>query len=99
MSVAKSRCFYCDKVHKLIDCDNFKSLTYEEKHKFVKAKGPCFKCLSGNHFARYCKSSCKYLIIGCKGTFHHTLLHKNTDTEVTGHVDACSSVQLNKSTG
>ena len=59
----------------------------------------CFKCLSSNHFARYCKSSCKCLITGCKGTFHHTLLHKNTDAEVTGHVDACSSVQLNKLTG
>ena len=98
-SVAKSRCFYCDKVHKLIDCDNFKNLTNKEKHKFVKAKGLCFKCLSRNHFARYCKSSCKCLITGCKGTFHHTLYHKNTDTEVTGHVDACSSVQLNKSNG
>ena len=82
-SVAKSRCFYCDKVHKLIDCDNFKNLTNKEKHKFVKAKGLCFKCLSRNHFARYCKSSCKCLITGCKGTFHHTLLHKNTNTEVT----------------
>ena len=55
LSVAKSRCFYRDKVHKLIDCGNFKNLTYEEKHKFVKAKGLCFKWLSGNHFARYCK--------------------------------------------
>ena len=99
LSVTKSLCFYCEKVHKLIDCDNFKNLTYEEKYKFVKAKGLCLKCLSGNHFARYCKSSCKCLITGCQGTFHHTLLHKNTDTEVTGHVDACSSVQLNKSTG
>ena len=69
LSVEKSRCFYCEKVHKLIDCDKFKNLTYEEKYKFVKAKGLCFKCLSGNHFARYCKSSCKCLITGCKGTF------------------------------
>ena len=99
LSVEKSRCFYCKKLHKLIDCDKFKNLTYEEKYKFVKAKGLYFKCLSGNHFARYCKSSCKCLITGCKGTFHHTLLHKITDTEVTGHVDACSSVQFNKSTG
>ena len=99
LNVAKSRCFYCDKVHKLIDCDKFKNLTHEKKHKFVKAKGLYFKCLSGNHFVQYCKSSCKCLITGCKGTFHHTLLHKITDTEVTGHVDACSSVQFNKSTG
>ena len=99
LSMEKSRCFYCEKVHKLIDCDKFKNLTYEEKYKFVKAKGLCFKCLSGNHFARYCKSSCKCLITGCKGTFHHTLLHKITDTEVTGHIDACSSVRFNKSTG
>ena len=99
LSVEKSRCFYCEKVHKLIDCNKFKNLTYKEKYKFVKAKGLCFKCLSGNHFARYCKSSCKCLITGCKGTFHHTLLHKITDTEVTGHVDACSSIQFNKSTG
>ena len=43
LSVEKSRCFYCEKVHKLIDCDKFKNLMYEEKYKFVKAKGLCFK--------------------------------------------------------
>ena len=42
LSVEKSRCFYCKKLHKLIDCDKFKNLTYEEKYKFVKAKGPLF---------------------------------------------------------
>ena len=26
MSVAKIRCFYCDKVDKLIDCNNFKNI-------------------------------------------------------------------------
>ena len=65
----------------------------------VRAKGLCFKCLNGNHFAPYCKSSCKCLVAGCKEIFHHTLLYKNTDSEVTCHVDACSSVQLNKSKG
>ena len=46
LSVEKSRCFYCKKLHKLIDCDKFKNLTYEEKYKFVKPKGLCFKCLT-----------------------------------------------------
>ena len=86
LSVAKSRCFYSDKAHKLIDCNNFKSLTYKEKHKFLRMKGLCFKCYNNNHLGRYGKSS-------CNGTFHNILLHKNTDSEVT------CSVQLNKSPG
>ena len=71
LSEAKSRCFYYDKAHKLIDCDNFKSLTYKEKHKFFRAKGLCFKCLNGDHFARYCKSSYKCLVTPLKEPFTH----------------------------
>ena len=43
-SVAKSQCFYCNKTHKLINCNSFKSLTYEEKHKFVRVKRLCSIC-------------------------------------------------------
>ena len=41
----------------------------------------------------------KCLATGCTENFHHTLLHKNTDSEVTYHIHACSFVQLNKLTG
>ena len=38
LSVAKSRCFYCEKVHKLIDCDKFKNLSTKKSTNLLKQR-------------------------------------------------------------
>ena len=71
-----SKCYYCSKSdHKLSTCSQFIESSVSDRTKFVRSKRLCFKCFSSNHRTFQCKREKYCAIQGCKGTFHHTLLH------------------------
>ena len=67
-----SKSINCSEGHKLYQCDNFKIMSYEDKHKFIKTKKLCFNCLRPGHNSKTCKS--KSRCQKCQ-KLHHTLLH------------------------
>ena len=91
-------CYYCSKPHKISSCSQFCELSYDERYKFVRNKGLCFKCMTESHSVKDCKSRGKCSVSGCTGNFHHTLLHKPPSVVSRKSVsDSTQSVQLSSS--
>ena len=72
-------CPVCKKTnHRMVNCKFFAQKSYDDKVKFIKEKGLCFRCLFTGHFSKNCKykSKCEK----CEGQ-HLTLLHKEENKE------------------
>ena len=90
-------CYYCSKPHK-ISCSQFCELSYDQRYKFVRDKGLCFKCMTESHSVKDCKSREKCSVPGCTGNFHHTLLHKPLSVVSRRSIsDSTQFVQLSSS--
>ena len=77
--VKMNYCWYCnDCTHQLLNCPKFLKSEVKDRSLFVKSKRLCYKCLSSKHKTNECTRSNCCKVEGCKGTFHHTLLHRNT---------------------
>ena len=75
-------CWYCKNTsHILLDCKDFKQIPVEDRISFVKESKLCHKRLSSKHKTRECKRSKLCSVTGCKGLYHHTLLHKFATTK------------------
>jgi hypothetical protein len=74
---SKPFCFKCEKEHRLVDCEDFKSLSVGERLTFCMRRRLCFSCFSTKHSVRECdrRRLCKHS--GC-GYYHHQLLHGAT---------------------
>ena len=69
-------CFFCKSpFHKLNECPKFKATPLAKRSSFVKGLKLCYKCLSPNHHTPSCSKQNMCSVVGCTGTFHHTLLH------------------------
>ena len=91
-------CYYCSKSHKISSCSQFCELSYDERYKFVRDKGLCFKSMTESHSVKECKSREKCSIPGCTGNFHHTLLQKPPSVILRKSLsDSTQSVQLSSS--
>ena len=78
----RDSCRYCKNTsHILFDCEDFKQIPVEDRISFVKESKLCHKCLSSKHKTRECKRSKLCSVTGCKGLYHHTLLHKFATTK------------------
>ena len=76
--VKVNSCWYCnDCTHQLLNCPKFLKSEVKDRSLFVKSKRLCYKCLSSKHKTNNCTRSNCCKVEGCKGTFHHTLLHRN----------------------
>ena len=76
--VKVNSCWYCnDCTHQLLNCPKFLKSDVKDRSLFVKSKRLCYKCLSSKHKTNECTRSNCCKVEGCKGTFHHTLLHRN----------------------
>ena len=98
---ARAQCWYCDDCdHRLHDCPKFKEIPVKDKSSFVKSKRLCFKCLSSQHKTNVCKRTNTCSVPGCKGTYHHTLLHNprpvKADAQVQVGRDTFEDAQLTK---
>ena len=72
----KNVCWFCDESsHRLNDCKSFQAKSIKERFFFVKSRKLCHKCFSHRHRTPECKKIKACNIDGCKGSYHHTLLH------------------------
>ncbi|XP_011877569.1 PREDICTED: uncharacterized protein LOC105567357, partial [Vollenhovia emeryi] len=71
VAATKFKCSYCQGDHSVYSCTDFKSLSVDERVKYIKSKGWCLNCLKGKHMARDCS------LDGCKtcSKRHNSLLH------------------------
>ena len=76
-SAQPGSCYFCkDTSHMLWDCKKFRGKTVQDRICFVKELKLCHKCLSARHRTPECKKNNTCSSSGCKGLYHHTLLHK-----------------------
>ena len=68
------KCAHCGESHAIWFCNNFKSLSVEDRWNKVKELGLCFRCLSAGHLGRDCKNVSLCNIDDCKAN-HNRLLH------------------------
>ena len=68
------KCLLCDELHQLLNCEQFKKKTFEDRVKIIREARLCDNCFKVGHFASGCmqKSSC--YIEGCNGK-HMTVIH------------------------
>ena len=73
---SKLKCFFCEKSHKIGDCDNFKKQTGEEQFKFMRSRKLCDNCFSSSYFSAGCKRRNSCSVPGCHLKRKHiTSLH------------------------
>ncbi|XP_053685762.1 uncharacterized protein LOC128735296 [Sabethes cyaneus] len=65
------RCASCKQAHFLFQCEQFRTLSPQQRFEFVKQHGLCINCIKGKHQAKNCSSG------SCKSCFkkHHSMLH------------------------
>ena len=74
---SKLKCFFCEKSHKIGDCDTFKKQTGEEQFKFMRSRKLCDNCFSSFHFSAGCKRRNACSVPGCPLKRKHiTSLHE-----------------------
>jgi hypothetical protein len=71
-------CLKCKDAHHLYHCPNFKTLTAQERYKFVMDNKLCRNCFSPSHIQRDCAST--YRCRHCNQS-HHTLIHPDNSTK------------------
>lgn len=72
LTISTVTCKYCNKGHTVNKCEEFLTLSVEDRKREVLKKKLCINCLNLGHIAQDCRSSkCKK----CSGR-HNTLLHK-----------------------
>ncbi len=77
-SPANVRCYFCEKPHKLIDCDEFKKKSGEEMFNFTRSKKLCDNCLSFYHFSAGCKQRKDCTVPNCDIRRKHlTAIHNS----------------------
>ena len=76
------KCWLCMKPHRLMDCDNFKRKTIDERKEYIKSERlflTVFNCFSKGHTVKNCKSKYCCCIDNCSKR-HHSSFH--TDKEI-----------------
>ena len=70
-------CLYCERTgHSLPKCRSFASRSFDSRKEWLFRNKVCFKCLSGEHYAKDCEVSVKCSI--CRSTNHIDAMHKPT---------------------
>ncbi|XP_055542858.1 uncharacterized protein LOC129728441 [Wyeomyia smithii] len=77
-----NKCPFCEKDHKVYECDTFKKMNTEARRKIVTQKRLCFGCLGANHLMKDCERARTCDIDKCQEK-HSRWLHprnkKNVD--------------------
>ena len=69
-------CYYCNKNHKVDNCEGFKKLNGQEQFKFIRSRKLCENCISAFHFAAGCKRKNECTIKDCEiKRKHMTSIH------------------------
>ena len=59
----------------LLECKTFLTKSVKDRTSFVKGRKLCLICLSARHRTPECTKERTCNVDGCKGAYHHTLLH------------------------
>ena len=70
---AFGNCAFCKGQHSIDICKKFKTEIFEEKRRFMREIGLCFRCLMTGHIARHCRNTMRCQI--CQG-IHPTSMHR-----------------------
>lgn len=94
-TVTANKCVNCSGNHGLMQCDDFKRKSVEQRTQVLKLHKCCFNCLKVGHFPTNCssKSRCKF----CKRA-HHSLLHRDVNTRVQSVHETSASENKTSST-
>ena len=79
------KCICCSQNHPLWKCLKFKSMSIQNRWKFVTQSNLCYCCLGRNHVLKNCEKIRSCGIEGCK-KLHNRLLHKNAELETSKDV-------------
>ncbi|XP_070549667.1 uncharacterized protein [Ptychodera flava] len=75
-STTKLSCPLCKEAHHIVQCRQWNSFSVDERWKFAKENGLCYRCLKVGHHGRKCADVLRCKIDGCVKT-HHRHLHKS----------------------
>ena len=81
-SVGTRSCSFCGQQHASDSCPVWCNLSCNDRYQALKVRGLCFKCLSPDHSAKYCKVRCHH----CQGRHHHMCCRSTHDVPVTNGV-------------
>ncbi|XP_055634284.1 uncharacterized protein LOC129774549 [Toxorhynchites rutilus septentrionalis] len=82
-------CVSCKQAHFLFQCEQFRTLSPQQRFEVVKRHGLCINCLKGKHHAKNCSSgACK----NCSKK-HHSLLHLPPLSSASGSQPAATVKQ------
>ena len=84
------KCWLCTKPHRLMDCNNFKGKTIDERKEYIKSERLCYNFFSKGHNAKDCKSKYRCRVDSCNKR-HHSLIH--TDKEIKSNQVATEEIQ------
>ena len=99
-SRATSLCVACmNGTHELQECRQFQAMSVAERHRLIRERKRCFRCLGEGHWAQQCRRRSLCEKDGCCGR-HHKLLHapdavKRETTEVVRVEDPRSVMATN----
>ncbi|TRY75400.1 hypothetical protein TCAL_14537 [Tigriopus californicus] len=75
VNLEPQQCILCSKDHSLVECRDFKIMSYDQRMDFTLKSGLCFGCLKPGHMFRRCRM--KKRCSKCNRS-HHPLLHNST---------------------
>ncbi|XP_073820604.1 uncharacterized protein [Musca autumnalis] len=90
-ATSQSKCTFCNKDHKIYQCDEYAKLSTENKFDAIRQKKACFNCLSLGHTTSSCKSLSKCRI--CHRS-HHTSIHEAFAANYHGNSPAIQSAVI-----
>ena len=79
-----NKCSCCGLMHKLENCEDFKSKSLRQRGTFVRSKGLCINCFKKGHFAAQCYAKTRCNVCHQR---HNSLLHKEVTMRNTGSSD------------
>lgn len=85
------KCLICSGQHNLPNCPTFKRYSVEKRSQTARQARVCFNCLCAGHFPINCSSQLR--CAKCQRA-HHTLLHRETESEPNAHVNKRSDVSI-----
>ena len=93
--VKNIKCWLCTKLHRVMDYDNFKGKTADERKEYINSERLCYNCFSKGHNLKDCKS--KYRCrIGNGNKKHDSLIH--TDKEIKSNQVVTEEIQNDSTT-
>ena len=88
-----SPCILCSNMHKLFYCNDFRTMSLDERIKFVSDKKLCSLCLYSNHTTEDCRKNYHCTVNNCRKK-HCRFLHPESETVHTSKSFATANIDV-----